>query len=93
MAIISYLTVIGLIIAYFMNNSKHNAFTKFHIGQSLRAFIAVVLLTVASTILVLVTVIAAIGYLGYVGWVFAILGILNAVNGKTEKLPIIGNIG
>jgi len=33
-AIISYLTLIGLLIAFIMNNDKKNEFAKFHIGQS-----------------------------------------------------------
>ena len=38
MAIISYVTIIGLIIAFVSNNSKPNEFTSFHIRQSLGIF-------------------------------------------------------
>ena len=36
-AVVSYLTIIGVIIAYFMNNEPQNksAFTSFHVRQSL----------------------------------------------------------
>ncbi|MGB1450928.1 MAG: hypothetical protein ACPG7E_04370, partial [Marinirhabdus sp.] len=34
-AIISYITFIGLIIAFVMNNEKKNSFASFHIRQSL----------------------------------------------------------
>lgn len=91
-AIISYITFIGLLIAYIMNSSKQNSFTQFHIGQSVR----VVVLSIANSVLAwllpnslsIVTSIIGLGIL-----VLAILGIVNAINGKTTPLPIIGTIG
>lgn len=92
-AIISYITLIGTLIAYFMNNDKKNEFAKFHIGQALRAGIAGFVLSIAGTMLVMITGVGIFSYLGYAGLVFAILGLLNVVNGKAEKLPYIGSIG
>jgi uncharacterized membrane protein len=91
-AIISYITFIGLIIAYVMNSSKKNAFAEFHIGQSLRIVIAGLLNTVLSWILpsslgIIVTIISLLLL------VLIILGIVNAANRKTEPLPVIGTIG
>lgn len=91
-AIISYITVIGLLIAYIMNNSKQNAFTQFHIGQSVR----IVVLSIANSVLTyllpnslsIVTSIISLCIL-----VLVILGIINAVNGKAVPLPVIGTIG
>ncbi|TDN95413.1 hypothetical protein DET49_1018 [Salegentibacter sp. 24] len=34
-AIIAYLTVIGLVVAFVLNNDKRNEFASFHIKQSL----------------------------------------------------------
>jgi uncharacterized membrane protein len=93
MAIISYVTIIGLVVAYFSNKDKGNEFTKFHIGQSVRAIIAGIVISIIATILVMVTGIGLISYFSYAGLVFMVLGVLNAMNGKTEKLPLIGNIG
>ncbi len=91
-AIISYITVIGLIIAYILNNSKNNAFAQFHIGQSVRivvlAFANSLLGWVLPFSLSIITTIIGIGI-----FVFIILGIVNAVNGKTTPLPVIGTIG
>jgi len=93
MAIVSYLTVIGLLIAYIVNNDKKNEFVKFHIAQSVR----VVLLAVALFIVLgIINALLGLGFLNILRWaplVFAILGIINANNGKAEKLPIIGSIG
>jgi len=91
-AIISYITVIGLLIAYIMNSSKQNAFTKFHIGQSVR----IVVLSIANSVLAyllpnslsMVTSIISLCIL-----VLVILGIVNAVNDKVTPLPVIGTIG
>lgn len=91
-AIISYITLIGLLIAYLMNNDKKNEFAKFHIGQAVR----VAILGVANYILgfflpfslgILSTIIG-LGVLA-----LAIMGIINAVNLQEKKLPIIGTIG
>ncbi len=92
MAIIAYITVIGLLIAFIMNSSKNNEFAKFHIGQSVR----VALLGVANYILGMflpsgLWFISTIISLGI--FVFWILGIVNAINLKDEPLPIIGTIG
>lgn len=91
-AIISYITFIGLLIAYLMNNSKQNGFTQFHIGQSVR----IVVLSIANSVLAyllpnslgIITSIISLGIL-----VLVILGIVNAVNGKANPLPVIGTIG
>lgn len=91
-AIIAYITIIGLIIAYIMNSSKNNAFAKFHIEQSIR----VVILGIANYALswflpsglAILSTIISLGIL-----VLFILGIVNAINLKDEPLPIIGTIG
>ncbi len=91
-AIIGYITVFGLLIAYFMNMNKHNAFAQFHIEQSMR----IVILSVANSLLgwilppslSIVTTLISLCIL-----VLIILGIVNAANEKTEPLPVIGTIG
>ncbi|QLG47110.1 DUF4870 domain-containing protein [Costertonia aggregata] len=93
MAIISYITVIGLIIAYFMNKDKNNEFVKFHIGQSLRVFILAIVISIVVNILVSVTGIGLLSFLSYIPLILIILGIINAVNLKAEPLPVIGTIG
>ncbi len=90
MAIIAYVTVIGTIIAYFMNKDKNNAFAAFHIKQGFRLFIFSILLTIVTFVLVMVTKSSIVSYLGYASWIFVILGIMNASGGKDQKLPIIG---
>lgn len=93
MAIIAYVTLLGTLIAWFMNKDKNNEFAKFHIGQALRAWLAGIVISIIATVLVMVTGIGILGYLTYAGWVLAILGLINAVNGKMDKVPLVGDIG
>ena len=91
-AIISYITIIGLIIAFIMNNDKKNEFAKFHIGQSLRVWILgianfVLGMLLPSGIAIISTIISLVVL------VFWILGLINAINLKDKPLPVIGSIG
>lgn len=87
-AFVSYLTLIGTLIAFFMNKDKPNPFTSFHIRQALGLW----LLQMAT------------GYLigGFNNWnitaaywVFFIVlfayGILGALTGRLNIVPIIGD--
>ena len=62
-AIIAYITIIGLIIAYVMNNDKKDAFATYHIKQSLG---------LAATGLAL----GIVGMIPILGWIINILGII-----------------
>ncbi|MCR1025956.1 DUF4870 domain-containing protein [Cellulophaga baltica] len=94
MAIISYVTLIGTIIAYFSNQGdKKNEFVSFHIGQAVRIWILLFVLTIVVNILVFVTSIGALGYLSYIPFVLAVLGAINANSLKAEPVPVIGTIG
>lgn len=91
-AIIGYITIIGLLIAFLMNNDKKNEFAKFHIGQAVRVAILGIANMVLSQILPfsmgIVTTLVGFGVLA-----LAIMGIINAVNLSEKPLPIIGTIG
>lgn len=93
MAIIAYITLIGTLVAYLMNNGKKNAFAKFHIGQALRAWLTGIVVTIAANILVGMTGMGFLSYLSYTGLVLAIIGLVNAMNGEVKKIPLVGDIG
>ena len=87
-AIIAYLTIIGLVIAFVMNNEKKDAFASYHIKQSLG-------LGLTSFALGVVGIIPILGWLISIFGFFAILymwivGLMNAINGKEEVVPILG---
>ena len=92
MAIIAYITIFGLIAAYFMNNDKKNPFASFHIGQSLRISILAIANSVLGMFLpssiAIVSTIISLGVL-----VLWILGLINAINLKDKPVPLIGTIG
>ena len=86
-AFVAYLTLIGTLIAFFMNQEKRNEFTSFHIRQSLGLWLMYMVL----------------GYVvgGFDSWmvtmsfwiffsVLFIFGIIGAITGKYNEVPILG---
>ena len=87
-AIIAYITIIGLIIAFVMNNEKKDPFASYHIRQSLGLGLTALAL-------------GAIGIIPILGWIINLLGIfvilymwimglMNAINGKEKPIPFLG---
>ena len=90
-AIISYITPIGLIVAIIMNNNKKNDFARYHIRQSLGIMILYfavwVMFSIISTI-IYIPLLSTILYLAlFVLW---ILGAISAVQGEKKAVPVIG---
>jgi uncharacterized membrane protein len=87
-AIISYLTLIGLVIAFVMNNEKKQPFARYHIRQSLGLNVTGIALGLVNVIPILGWIISIIGV--FVLLYMNIMGIINAVNRKEKPLPILG---
>jgi uncharacterized membrane protein len=87
-AIISYLTLIGLVIAFVMNNEKKQPFARYHIRQSLGLNVTGIALGLVNVIPILGWIISIIGV--FVLIYMNIMGIINAVNRKEKPLPILG---
>ncbi|GJM35513.1 MAG: hypothetical protein DHS20C18_45140 [Saprospiraceae bacterium] len=83
-AIITYLTLVGLVIAFVLNNPK-NSFVSFHMRQSLGIY----LLFIVSSIVMIVPVFGWIaGIVGYlVGFVFWLIGLLGAIQEEEKLIP------
>lgn len=86
--IIAYLTVIGLVAAFVMNQNKKDPFGTYHIKQSLG-------LCVCGLALFIVGLVPILGWiLSILGSIFMIylwiMGFLNALNGKMKPLPFFG---
>ena len=86
-AIISYCTIIGTIVVYYLNNDIKNKFTSFHLRQALGLWLTFF----------------ALGYIvgGFDSWMvtlswyvfFGVLffyGLVTAVKGRTNPTPILG---
>ncbi|WP_458627626.1 DUF4870 domain-containing protein [Winogradskyella sp. PC D3.3] len=87
-AIIAYLTIIGLIIAFVMNNDKKDDFAKYHITQSLG-------LAITGLALGIIGLVPIIGWLINIIGIFILLymwimGFINAINEKEKPVPLLG---
>jgi len=87
-AILSYLTIIGLIAALVMNSSQPSSLGKFHIRQSIG-------MTVLGFAIGLLTFIPGIGGIiskigGVILLLILVLGLLSALRTEEKELPIVG---
>ena len=86
-AIIGYLTIIGTVIAFYLNQDKKNEFASFHIRQALGLWLTFF----------------ALGYIigGFNSWfvtlgwyiffgVIFIFGFMTAITGRAQPTPILG---
>lgn len=87
-AIISYITLIGLVIAFVMNNEKKDEFARYHIRQSLGLNIASLALSIINVIPVLGWIVSIVGF--FILFFLWIVGLMNAINGKEKPVPLIG---
>ena len=86
-AIVSYLTFIGTIIAFVMNNEKKNSFASFHIRQMVGLIFLQLVSWLASNYVN--------GFLGLAISLFAfvlwIMGFIGAIQGEEKKVPLLGD--
>lgn len=87
-AIISYITIIGTVIAFVMNNDKKNSFASFHIRQAIGVYL----------LFFLINLLTRYGHMGwldnilyFVALVFLIIGLLGAIQEEEKKVPFLGD--
>lgn len=91
-SIISYITIIGWLIAYFSNKEK-SSLAKFHLKQSFGLFIVAIVLGIVLGILLSFIPIPFVDNIYTIGiLVLMVLGILNASKEEEKPLPIIGSM-
>jgi uncharacterized membrane protein len=94
-AILTYLTLIGFIIAIVMHGSKKTALGSFHLRQGLGLFITCIVVWIPCMIIAFIPVInlamilvwPLIGIGLFVLW---LMGLLAAVNGQQKPMPVVG---
>jgi uncharacterized membrane protein len=88
-AIVAYFTIIGSVIAIFMNMESRHEFARFHIRQAFGIhFIFIALAPLATGFNN--WMISFSLYLFYaVLWIF---GLINAISEKTQPVPLVGNL-
>lgn len=87
-AIISHLWLIGLIIAFILNNSKKNSFASFYIRQ----MIGINLLIIVNKWLVYDLIGSFVGWaLGVVIFILWFISIIGTIKGEEKEVPVIGS--
>lgn len=86
-AIISYITIIGTIIAFFMNNDKKNEYAYFHIRQALGLWLT--FFALGYIVSVFDNWLLSFAFWFFFGVLF-IYGFINAVAGNAQTVPFLG---
>ncbi|MEG0529235.1 MAG: DUF4870 domain-containing protein [Bacilli bacterium] len=92
LSIVSYISIVGWIIAYFVGKDKADDLLKYHLKQGFGLFIFSFIWGILISILAGVTGIGMIRILGLVNLILMIIGIINAANNVKKPLPIIGKM-
>ncbi|WP_103068058.1 DUF4870 domain-containing protein [Aquimarina sediminis] len=86
-AIVAYITIIGTIIAFFMNQENKNQFASFHIRQGLGINISFYLLGALASIFDSWGVSSAFYIFIFVLWIF---GLITALKEEQKPVPLLG---
>ncbi|WP_396149751.1 DUF4870 domain-containing protein [Flavobacterium sp.] len=87
-AIVAYLTIIGAVIAIFMNNENKSAFASFHIRQALGIFLTFFALGYPIGYFNSWMISSAFYIFFFILWIYGFLG---ALNGEEKKVPLVGD--
>ncbi|MBC9933133.1 DUF4870 domain-containing protein [Chitinophaga qingshengii] len=93
LSIVSYITLIGWLIAYFSGKEKADDLLKYHLRQSLG--LVIIGAIVGILLNVVLWIIPALSFLTYIGLVILalmIIGMINAANEAKKPLPVIGGL-
>ncbi|WP_143307813.1 DUF4870 domain-containing protein [Chitinophaga vietnamensis] len=95
-AIISYITLIGWIIAFVKTKDERekNGLISYHLEQALGLMIAGIVWSIAiSIVLVIVPALKTpLSILSLLPFIFMVFGIINANSGTNKPLPLIGKL-
>lgn len=87
LAIVSYITLIGTLIAFFMNRDERNPFVSFHVRQGLGLWLTQMLL--GYFISAFDSWMISISF-----WIFIMVlivyGVIGAIGGKYNEVPLLG---
>ena len=92
-AILSYLTIVGFIVAIVMHGNNKTRLGAFHLRQSLGLIVCA---------LAMIPIGIVLGFIPFLGWLtgfvlwmgfiaFWIMGLISALNGQQKPLPILGD--
>lgn len=93
-AVLSYCTLIGWVIAIILHQNDKTKFGAYHLRQGLGAMIVIFGLAVVASILAMFMfrLWLIMRLVQLTGLAFLVIGLINAVNGKSKPLPVIGEM-
>src|ERR1700712_294316 len=94
-AILSYVTIVGFIVAIVMNGTKKTTLGSFHLRQALGLIVTAVAVWIPCLILTFIPFVNLLMILiwpvfGITMLVFVIMGLVAAANGQQKPLPLVG---
>jgi uncharacterized membrane protein len=91
-AILSYLTIIGFIVALVLHSSKKTALGAFHLRQTLGFIVTGIALSIGGAVLVFIPLIGwlavMVAWLGFI--VLVLMGLIAAASGQQKPAPVLG---
>ncbi|MFN8355823.1 MAG: hypothetical protein U0Y10_15305 [Spirosomataceae bacterium] len=87
-AIISYLTLVGLIIAFVLYSSNKTALGAFHLRQTLLLYISGIVIAFVNIIPILGQIVWFVSIIAL--FIFWLMGLISALNGEMKPIPVIG---
>jgi uncharacterized membrane protein len=94
-AILSYITIIGFVVAIVLHSSKPTKLGAFHLRQMLGFIIAIVAFWVCFMVIAFIPVVnlltIVLGPLGGLGFLIIwIMGLVAAIQGEAKPMPLVG---
>jgi len=87
--ILSYITIIGWLAAYFMNNNDRSSLGSFHIRQAIGIYLLVAVSSMVMIIPVLGWIAGMLG--GLLALVLWFIGLVAALNEEEKTVPVLGD--
>lgn len=87
-AILSYVTLIGFVVAIVLHSNKKTQLGSFHLRQALGLIVTLIAISLIGIIPILGWFIFLVGWI--VVLVLAIIGFISAIGGQQKPVPILG---
>ena len=87
-AIISYITILGTIIAFIINQKEKNNFASFHIRQAIGIYLLIFVINLMDRYMG-IDWLNAVLYIGAL--ILLIIGLVGAIQGEEKKVPLLGD--
>lgn len=92
-AILSYLTIIGFIVALVLHSNKKTALGGYHLRQCLGMIVTAIALSIGGMVLAFIPIIGWLAVLAaWIGFlVLWVMGLIAAASGQQKPVPVVGD--